>query len=159
MCAVERRPLSRSPVATLGLAAGQCNIRQYTCIGAREEETCRKSAIGTCQAGWPRMAPWWRWAWFIFAEKGASLPILQTFLYVSSSKRGVVAVSPTWRFDHSPEAALRWCKHRISAVSLSSRKDHQRCSWRRKQGKGLNGEGIDIKNYHIAAIWYKNKAT
>ena len=42
------------------LAAGQCNIRQYICIGAREEETCRKSAIGTCQKGWPRMAPWWR---------------------------------------------------------------------------------------------------
>ena len=114
------------------------------CIGAREEETCRKSAISTCQAGWPRMAPWWRWAWFIFAEKGASLPILQTFLYVSSSKRGVVATSPTWMFNHSPEAALRWCKHRISAVSLSSRKDHQRCAWKRKQGKGLNGEGIDI---------------
>ena len=48
------------PVATLGLAAGQCNMRQHTCIGAREEETCRKSAIGTCQEGWPRMAPWWR---------------------------------------------------------------------------------------------------
>ena len=48
------------PVATHGLAAGQCNMRQHTCIGAREEETCKKSAIGTCQEGWPRIAPWWR---------------------------------------------------------------------------------------------------